>query len=130
VGSTSVAAMPPPDHPVHELTRADARQIVVRATMLDAARPDDLMTVVERLRALPVEPTRAIAPSYDLVCWSRLEQTIDVAVDFVRTRGLDRGAGNDLRRRLRALPVGETDEQLGKDLTEVNKIIAKMKTFK
>ena len=40
-----------------------------------------------------------------------------VAVDFVRTRGLYRGAGNDLRRRLRALPVGETDEQLGKDLT-------------
>jgi uncharacterized protein YcaQ len=28
--------------------------------------------VVERLTALPVEPTRAIAPSYDLVCWSRL----------------------------------------------------------
>ncbi len=57
---------------MHELTRADARRIVVRATMLDAARPTDLMTVVERLTALPVEPTRAIAPSYDLVCWSRL----------------------------------------------------------
>jgi uncharacterized protein YcaQ len=77
VGSTSVAAMPPSDHPVHELTRADARQIVVRATMLDAARPTNLMTVVERLRALPVEPTRAIAPSYDLVCWSRLGAAYD-----------------------------------------------------
>src|SRR5262245_3110092 len=30
------------------------------------------MTVVERLTALPVEPTRAIAPSYDLVSWSRM----------------------------------------------------------
>ena len=40
--------------------------------MLEAARPTDLMAVVERLTALPVEPTRAIAPSYDLVCWSRL----------------------------------------------------------
>jgi uncharacterized protein YcaQ len=57
---------------VHELTRQDARRIVLRATMLDADRPTDLMSVVERLTALPVEPTRAIAPSYDLVCWSRL----------------------------------------------------------
>ena len=27
--------------------------------------------------------------------WSEMEQTIDVAVDFVRTQGLYRGAGND-----------------------------------
>ena len=57
---------------MHELTRAEARQIVVRATMLDAHRPTDLYAMVERLTALPVEPTRAIAPSYDLVSWSRL----------------------------------------------------------
>jgi uncharacterized protein YcaQ len=57
---------------MHELTREEARQVVVRATMLDAHRPTDLMTVVERLTALPTEPTRAIAPSYDLVSWSRL----------------------------------------------------------
>jgi uncharacterized protein YcaQ len=57
---------------MHELTREQARRIVLRATMLDADRPSDLLTVIERLTALPVEPTRAIAPSYDLVCWSRL----------------------------------------------------------
>jgi uncharacterized protein YcaQ len=57
---------------VHHLSRAEARQIVVRATMLEARRPTDLYSMVERLTALPVEPTRAIAPSYDLVCWSRL----------------------------------------------------------
>jgi hypothetical protein len=56
----------------HHLTRAEARQVVLRATLLDAERPSDLMTVVRRLTALPVEPTRAIAPSYDLVSWSRL----------------------------------------------------------
>jgi uncharacterized protein YcaQ len=56
----------------HHLSRAEARQIVLRATMLDAHRPTDLYSTVERLTALPVEPTRAIAPSYDLVCWSRL----------------------------------------------------------
>lgn len=57
---------------VHHLSRQEARRIVLRATMLDAERPTDLMSVVERLTALPVEPTRAIAPSYDLVSWSRL----------------------------------------------------------
>ena len=70
MGCTSVAD-------VHELTREQARQIAVRATMLDADRPTDLMTVVERLTALPVEPTRAIAPSYDLVSWSRLGSTYE-----------------------------------------------------
>jgi hypothetical protein len=51
-----------------------------------------------------------------LVRWSQMEQTIDVAVDFVRTRGLYRGAGKDLRKRLRALSLGQTAAQLGKDL--------------
>lgn len=61
----------------HHLTRQEARQIVVRATLLDADRPTDLFTTVERLTALPVEPTRAIAPSYDLVSWSRLGATYE-----------------------------------------------------
>ena len=51
-----------------------------------------------------------------LTRWSQMEQTIDVAVDFVRTQGLYRGAGKDLRKRLRALSVGEAAKQLGKDL--------------
>jgi uncharacterized protein YcaQ len=48
------------------------------------------MTVVERLSALPVEPTRAIAPSYDLVCWSRLGAAYEPADldDLLRERGL------------------------------------------
>jgi uncharacterized protein YcaQ len=62
---------------MHELSRTEARQVVLRATMLDAARPTDLMTVVERLTALPTDPTRAIAPSYDLVSWSRLGSTYE-----------------------------------------------------
>ncbi len=66
--SASVRAMAE----VHELTRQEARQIVVRATLLDAQRPTDLLTMIDHLTALPVEPTAAIAPSYDLVSWSRL----------------------------------------------------------
>jgi uncharacterized protein YcaQ len=64
---------------VHQLTRHEARRIVLRATMLDARRPTDLLTMVEHLTALPVEPTRAIAPSYDLVPWSRLGSSYEPA---------------------------------------------------
>ena len=68
--------------PVHRLTRQEARQLVLRATMLDARRPTDLLALVDHLTALPVEPTAAIAPSYDLVSWSRLGSSYE-PVDLV-----------------------------------------------
>jgi uncharacterized protein YcaQ len=60
------------DETPHHLTRQEARQVVVRATLLDARRPTDLLSMIEHLTALPVEPTAAIAPSCDLVPWSRM----------------------------------------------------------
>ncbi|MER7892492.1 crosslink repair DNA glycosylase YcaQ family protein [Micromonospora sp. NPDC094482] len=57
---------------VHELTRADARRIAIRAQLLDGARPTDLLGVVRRLTLLQLDPTAAIAPNADLVAWSRL----------------------------------------------------------
>jgi len=57
---------------VHELTKKQARRIAVRAQLLDAPRPRDLLEVVERLTLLQVDPTAAIAPNADLVAWSRL----------------------------------------------------------
>jgi uncharacterized protein YcaQ len=57
---------------VHRLTRTQARRIAVRAQLLDAARPRNLLAVVERLTLLQVDPTAAVAPSADLVAWSRL----------------------------------------------------------
>jgi uncharacterized protein YcaQ len=57
---------------VHRLTRRQARRIAVRAQLLDAPRPRDVLRVVERLTLLQVDPTAAIAPNADLVAWSRL----------------------------------------------------------
>jgi uncharacterized protein YcaQ len=57
---------------VHRLTKAQARRIAVRAQLLDAPRPTELVTVVQQLTLLQIDPTAAIAPSADLVAWSRL----------------------------------------------------------
>jgi uncharacterized protein len=57
---------------VHELSRADARRIAVRAQLLDADRPTSLLDTVRQLTVLQIDPTAAVAPSADLVLWSRL----------------------------------------------------------
>ena len=57
---------------MHRLTKAQARRIAVRAQMLDAPRPTELLAVVQQLTLLQVDPTAAIAPNADLVAWSRL----------------------------------------------------------
>jgi uncharacterized protein YcaQ len=51
----------------------------VRAQLLDAPRPTELHTVVERLTLLQIDPTSAIAPSADLVAWSRLGSAYEPA---------------------------------------------------
>ncbi|KQX05585.1 MULTISPECIES: DNA glycosylase AlkZ-like family protein [unclassified Leifsonia] len=56
----------------HRLSRTDARRIAVRAQMLDAQRPTDLVDLVRHLSLLQIDPTAAIAPNADLVAWSRL----------------------------------------------------------
>src|SRR6266516_1534534 len=43
--------------------------------MLDAPRPTALLDVVQQLTLLQIDPTAAIAPSADLVAWSRLGST-------------------------------------------------------
>jgi uncharacterized protein len=58
--------------PVRTLTLEEARRIAVRAQLLDADRPSDLLTVIDRLAFLQLDPTAAIAPSADLITWSRI----------------------------------------------------------
>ena len=57
---------------VHRLDRDEARAIAVRAQLLDAGCPGGLLATVRHLTLLQVDPTAAVAPSADLVAWSRL----------------------------------------------------------
>jgi uncharacterized protein YcaQ len=49
------------------LSREEARQLAVRAQLLDAARPTDLIDLVDHLTLLQIDPTAAVAPNADLV---------------------------------------------------------------
>ena len=60
---------------VRRLAREEARRIAVRAQLLDADGASDLLTVVDRLTFLQLDPTAVVAPSADLVAWSRLGDT-------------------------------------------------------
>lgn len=54
------------------LTREQARRIAVRAQLLSAERPTGIVETVDSLTVINIEPTAAIAPSADLILWSRL----------------------------------------------------------
>jgi uncharacterized protein YcaQ len=62
---------------VHELSRPDARRIAVRAQRLSSRRPTDVVDTVRQLTMVQIEPTSAIAPSAELVLWSRLGSAFD-----------------------------------------------------
>ena len=64
---------------VHRLSKAEARRIAIQAQLLDAERPADLLEVVSHLTLLQLDPTAAIAPSADLVAWTRLGDTYQPA---------------------------------------------------
>lgn len=57
---------------VHELTRDQARRIAVRAQLLDAERPGDVIEVAEQLGAIKIDPTATIAPAEHTILWSRI----------------------------------------------------------
>jgi uncharacterized protein YcaQ len=56
----------------HHLTRDQARRIVVRAQLLDADRPGDVVEVAEQLGYVKIDPTATIAPAEHTVLWSRI----------------------------------------------------------
>jgi uncharacterized protein YcaQ len=56
----------------HRLTRDEARRIAVRAQLLDAERPGDVVEVAEQLGYVKIDPTATIAPCEHTVLWSRI----------------------------------------------------------
>jgi uncharacterized protein YcaQ len=74
---------------VYHLKKDEARRIAIHAQLLDSPRPTDLVGVVDRLTFLQIDPTAAIAPSADLVLWSRLGSAYDPA-DLVKAVEHDR----------------------------------------
>ena len=62
---------------MHELTQEQARRIAVRAQLLDAPRLADLLHVVDALTLVQHDPIAAVAPSADLLLWSRLGSGYD-----------------------------------------------------
>ena len=57
---------------LRRLIRDQARRIAIRAQLLDSSRPRELVGMVEQLMFLQLDPTAVIAPSADLIAWSRL----------------------------------------------------------
>jgi uncharacterized protein YcaQ len=62
---------------VHQLTRDQARRIIVRAQLLDADRPGDVVQVAEELGAIKIDPTATIAPAEHTILWSRVGEPYD-----------------------------------------------------
>ncbi len=61
----------------HELTPRQARRIAVRAQLLAAGRPTDVLDVVRHLGFLQVDLTRVVAEHADLALWTRLGGSYD-----------------------------------------------------
>ena len=57
---------------MHRLTRDEARRIAVRAQLLDADRPGDVVEVAEQLGSIKIDPTVTIAPAEQTAFWSRI----------------------------------------------------------
>ncbi|UJP40017.1 DNA glycosylase AlkZ-like family protein [Cellulomonas palmilytica] len=62
---------------VDVLSRRDARRLAVRAQVLTARRPDGVLDTIRRLVVLQHDPIAAVAPSVDLVLFSRLGSSYD-----------------------------------------------------
>ncbi|MFE6994709.1 DNA glycosylase AlkZ-like family protein [Microbacterium sp. NPDC057659] len=56
----------------HVLTKDEARRVIVRAALLDADRPGDVVEVAEQIGYVKIDPTATIAPCEHTMLWSRI----------------------------------------------------------
>lgn len=61
----------------HRLTADQARRIAVRAQLLDAYRPSEVIEVAEQLGAIKIDPTAIIAPAENTILFSRIGSSYD-----------------------------------------------------
>ncbi|CAN5282665.1 crosslink repair DNA glycosylase YcaQ family protein [soil metagenome] len=73
----------------HQLTRDQARRIAVRAQLLDADRPGDVVGVAEQLGAIKIDPTATIAPAEQSILWSRIGSSYE-SVQLSKAVEIDR----------------------------------------
>lgn len=57
---------------MRELSRDEARRIAVRAALLDADRPGDVVEVAEQIGTIKIDPTAVIAPCEHTMLWARI----------------------------------------------------------
>jgi len=69
---------------VHELSRADARRIAVRAQLLDSGRPRGLLDLVRHLTLLHIDPARARGPECVVEPWDVGEAGEPAVVEGVK----------------------------------------------
>jgi hypothetical protein len=74
---------------VHRLTREQARRVALHGQLLTADRPAGVVETIDALTVVNIEPTAAVAPSADLILWSRLGWPYQPA-DLVRLFEEDR----------------------------------------
>ncbi|MFC4139441.1 MULTISPECIES: DNA glycosylase AlkZ-like family protein [unclassified Microbacterium] len=54
------------------LSKDEARRVIVRAALLDAERPGDVVEVAEQIGYIKIDPTATIAPCEHTMAWSRI----------------------------------------------------------
>lgn len=57
---------------MHRLNRQEARRIAVGAQLFEATRPAHAVEVAEQLMVINIDPVSAVAPSENLILWSRI----------------------------------------------------------
>ena len=107
VASTTVTAVPE----VHRLSRQDARRLALTAQLLAGERPTDLVEMVDRLTALPVDMTAAVATAPDLVSWARLGSAYEPSDLDDALSGRDLYDDGDAIRPMADLPLHLADMQ-------------------